>query len=54
VWVSDVQTRAEVVWTIASFGPGSGIGFSCSSARPIPSIPKARIVVRPDGDFPPG
>jgi hypothetical protein len=44
VWVSDVQTSAVVVLTIASSGPGSGIGFSIIPTRSIPCITKARMV----------
>lgn len=34
-WTSDVQTSAAVVLTIASFGPGSAMGFSIIPTEPI-------------------
>src|SRR5271169_1871336 len=45
VCTSEVQIRALVVLTMASVGPGVGIGFSANPTLPIPFITKARIVV---------
>lgn len=44
VWTSEVQTRAVVVRTTASFGPGSGSGFSTTPTSPTPFITNAFIV----------
>ncbi|GAA3233975.1 hypothetical protein GCM10017691_30080 [Pseudonocardia petroleophila] len=41
---SEVQIRAAVVRTIASSGPGSGIGFSTTSVAPTVLITKDFIV----------
>src|ERR1700736_2116053 len=45
VCTSEVQMRALVVLTIASVGPGTGIGLSANPTLPIPFITKARIAV---------
>src|SRR5690242_19407845 len=43
VCTSEVQTIAAVVRTIASLGPGPGIGFSMTATRPISGITNARM-----------
>src|ERR1700720_536733 len=45
VCTSEVQMRALVVLTMASVGPGVGIGLSANPTLPIPFITKARIAV---------
>src|ERR671918_767232 len=47
VWESEVQIKAAVVFTIASFGPGLGTGFSVIPTAPISFITNAFIVVAP-------
>ena len=47
VWTSDVQTRACVVLTIASLGPGSGIGLSTTATLPTDSMTNAFIELMP-------
>ena len=44
VWTSEVQISAAVVLTIASSGPGVGMGFSITSVRPTSLITNARMV----------
>ena len=44
VWTSEVQIKAAVVRTIASSGPGSGIGFSTTAVDPTRSMTSARMV----------
>src|SRR5438105_604747 len=41
---SDVQINARVVLTMASFGPGCGIGLTANPTRSIDAITNARIV----------
>src|SRR5689334_11942055 len=63
VCTSDVQIRAAVVLTIASSGPGSGMGFSTTPVSPTFLMTNARIVsvmkqllcptMRPFHDAPP-
>jgi hypothetical protein len=43
VFESEVQMSALVVCTMASFGPGRGIGLSMKPTRPISLITKAFI-----------
>ena len=43
--VSDVHTRATDVFTMASFGPGSGTGFSIIPTSPMRVMTKALMVV---------
>ena len=51
VCTSEVQISAAVVLTIASSGPGVGIGFSTTSVRPISLITNARMVSDTMGSF---
>src|SRR6266567_4154836 len=45
VWESEVQMRALVVLTIASFGPGRGMGFSRKPTWPIAFMINAFMLV---------
>src|SRR5919112_5886490 len=47
VWESEVQMRAAVVFTIASFGPGLGTGLSIIATAPMPFITNAFIAFAP-------